>query len=188
MLLSPKKRTFSRTQTLVGSSAEDLRRVREMDAKVAKKLLEEEKRQIENRRTLFGFPVKHGISRANLVAVILVPLCMMLLSTYVNAQLIFLLTNPEYFGVADEDEGKISGKLISYSLPGAMVATFFVGYIYDILGRKWTLFLSFALTSVLVLFVPYTSPVIWPTLFLIRGAIAIATVPPICSPLLADYV
>ena len=99
-----------------------------------------------------------------------------------------MLTNDEYFGIPEEDEGKITGELISYSLPGAMIATFFIGYIYDILGRRWTLFLSFATTSVLVFFVPYTSPVVWPNLFLIRMAISIATVPPICSPLLADYV
>ena len=39
---SPKQRTLSRTQTLLGTSAEDIKLVREMDKKVAKKLLEEE--------------------------------------------------------------------------------------------------------------------------------------------------
>jgi hypothetical protein len=36
-------------------------------------------------KKLFGLPVKHGVTRWNLVAIIFTPLVVMLLSTYLNA-------------------------------------------------------------------------------------------------------
>ena len=36
-------------------------------------------------RRLCGFPVKHGVSRWNLLAIVMTPLCVMLISTYLNA-------------------------------------------------------------------------------------------------------
>ncbi len=39
----------------------------------------------EIKRKLFGFPVKHGVTRWNLLAIIMTPLCVMLISTYLNA-------------------------------------------------------------------------------------------------------
>lgn len=81
----------------------------------------------------------------------------------------------------------MAGELISYSLLPSMVATFFVGFIYDIVGRRWTLYLSFMISSTLMFFIPRTAPVVFPGLLLIRMAIAVFLVPPIASPLVADY-
>ena len=68
-----------------------------------------------------------------------------------------------------------------------MVATFFVGYVYDIVGRRWTLYLSFMISSTLMFFIPHMAPVVLPNLLLLRMAIAVFLVPPIASPLVADY-
>lgn len=85
------------------------------------------------------------------------------------------------------NQGEVAGSLISYSLPPAVIATLFVGYLYDILGRKLTLYLSFALTSTLMFFIPYMSPTVFPNLLLLRMAISVTVVPPIACPLVGDY-
>jgi MFS family permease len=58
------------------------------------------------------------------------------------------------FNVPQDRIGEVSGLLIFVSLPGAIIGTFFVGYIYDIMGRRITLFLSFFIGSILIGIVP----------------------------------
>jgi MFS family permease len=68
-----------------------------------------------------------------------------------------------------------------------MIGTFFVGYVYDIIGRRITLFMSFVISSILLYFIPHTAPVIFPNLLVLRMAIAASLVAPIASPLIGDY-
>jgi MFS family permease len=65
----------------------------------------------------------------------------------------------------------VSGLLIFVSLPGAIIGTFFVGYVYDIVGRRLTLFFSFFIGSLLIGIVPLTSPYVVPWLLIVRVAI-----------------
>jgi MFS family permease len=95
----------------------------------------------------------------------------MLLSTYLNAQVIFLLSDPTFFDVPDDKIGYVSGLLIFCSLPGAIVGTFFVGYLFDILGRRITLFVSFFIGSILLAIIPWTKPNVLPWLLLVRVVI-----------------
>lgn len=119
-------------------------------------------------RTIFKIPVKDGVTYANVLAIPLVPFCVVMLASYLNAQVIFLLDDPDYFNVSTEKIGYVSGMLIFVSLPFAIVGTAFVGYLYDILGRRFTLFLSFILGSIGIAFVPWTSPYVFPWLILVR--------------------
>jgi MFS family permease len=95
----------------------------------------------------------------------------MILSTYLNAQVIFLLDDPNMFNVPQDRIGAVSGLLIFVSLPGAIIGTFFVGYVYDIVGRRLTLFFSFFIGSLLIGIVPLTSPYVVPWLLIVRVAI-----------------
>lgn len=52
--------------------------------------------------------------------------------------------------------------LVLVGLPGGMVGTFSAGYIFDILGRRVTLFLVFLVGSSFVFLIPYTSPNVYP--------------------------
>lgn len=74
------------------------------------------------------------------------------------------------------------------SLPFAIIGTAFVGYLYDILGRRVTLFLSFFIGSILIAFVPWTSPYVFPWLILVRIMIQLCFCAPNSSPLAADYI
>ena len=61
------------------------------------------------------------------------------------------------------------------------------GYVYDIVGRRLTIYISFATASTLMYFIPHMAPDVFPNLLLLRMAIAIAMVPPVSSPLIGDY-
>jgi hypothetical protein len=63
----------------------------------------------EKVKKICGLPVKHGVTVFNLMAIILVPLCMMLIITFLNAQVILLLASPDYFNVAPANQGAIAG-------------------------------------------------------------------------------
>ena len=93
---------------------------------------------------------------------------MMLLATYLNAQVIFILADPKFFDVKTDDIGYVSGFLIFVSLPGAIIGTFFIGFVYDILGRKLTLFFSFLLGSILLAVIPWTAPKLDEGLLVVR--------------------
>ena len=103
---------------------------------------------------MFKIPVNDGVSRCNLCAIPFVAIVAVTLASYLNTQVIFLLDDPNYFDVPEDRIGEVSGMLIFVSLPFAIIGTFFVGFLYDILGRRVTLFVSFVLGSVLIAFVP----------------------------------
>jgi MFS family permease len=73
-------------------------------------------------------------------------------------------------------------------MPVAIVGTAFIGYIYDIFGRRLTLFLSFFLGSILIALVPWTSPYVVPWLLVLRALIQLCLCAPAASPLTADYI
>ena len=152
-------------------------------AKVSAQALGEDKP-----RKIFSFPVKHGVTTANVLAIALIPILLMLVGTYVNAQTIFLLEDPTMFDVPKDKLGIISSQLSLWGFPFAIAGTLTSGYIYDIFGRRLTLFTAFAVGSILVLFVPYTSPHVFPWLFIIRIGYQICMTAPASSPLIADYI
>ena len=139
-------------------------------------------------RKIMCFPVKHGVSGFNLLAIAVVPICVMLTTTYVNAQTIFLLEDKEMFNVPEKQIGRVASQLALWGYPFAMAGTFVSGYIYDIVGRRITLFLSFSIGAVLIFFIPYTAPNVFPGLFAIRILFQICMTAPACSPLVADYI
>ena len=142
----------------------------------------------EEARTIFKIPVKDGVTYCNILAIPLVPLTVMLLSTYLNAQVIFILADPSFFNVPPDKIGYVSGVLIFASLPGAIIGTFFIGFVFDILGRKWTLFTSFFVGSLLLAAIPWTSPKVYEGLLVVRVAIQLCFCAPVSHPLIADYI
>jgi MFS family permease len=83
--------------------------------------------------------------------------------------------------------GKVASILLFFSFPGAIVGTFMTGYVFDILGRKWTLFISFLLGSILLAVIPQTSPSLT-YLLIVRILLQMCFCAPASSPLPADYI
>jgi MFS family permease len=68
-----------------------------------------------------------------------------------------------------------------------MITTFFTSYIYEIIGRKLTIFFSFFLTAIIFFLLPYTAPD-YQLLVAARCAIGVTMAAPIAHPLIPDYV
>ena len=99
-----------------------------------------------------------------------------------------MLRDDEFFDVNEDKLGSISATLVLAGFPGAMVGTFSAGYLFDIMGRKVTLFSTFIAGSVFVFCIPYTSPSVFPGLLMVRMMITTCFSAPASNPLLADYV
>lgn len=98
-----------------------------------------------------------------------------------------MLEDPKMFNVPSERIGQVSSDLTIYSLPFSMVSTFFVSYIFEIFGRKITLFMTFFLTSIIYFFVPYTAPSL-NLLIVLRILIGVTMSAALSHPLIPDYV
>ena len=133
-------------------------------------------------------PVKEGVRWWNVMAIPLVPCIIMTLTTYVNAQSILMLRDDDFFDINEDKLGSISATLVLAGFPGAMVGTFSAGYLFDIMGRKITLFSSFIVGSIFVFVIPYTAPSVFPGLLMVRMMITTCFSAPNSNPLLADYV
>jgi MFS family permease len=104
-----------------------------------------------------------------------------------NTQLTYMLQSPQMFNIPSDQIGQVASDLTIYSLPFSMLTTFFVSYVYEILGRKSTLFMSFFLTSIVFYFLPYTAPN-FNYLIVARCLIGVTMSAPLCHPLIADYI
>ena len=139
-------------------------------------------------KVIFKIPVKDGVSRCNILSITFLAITSFILSTFLNAQLIFLLADPEYFGVAKDKIGYISGLLNFVATPGAILGCLFAGYFYDLFGRRLTIGFSLFSCSILLGLLPWTSPYIYPWLLTIRIAFSMFLAVPISNPLSADYI
>ena len=92
------------------------------------------------------------------------------------------------FNVPKDEIGVVASQLLLWGFPFAMIGTLTSGFIFDIMGRRLTLFLAFAIASVLIFFIPYTSPNVFPGLFAIRILFQICMTAPATNPLIADYI
>ena len=99
------------------------------------------------------------------------------------------MKDPNLYPTVDEDNiGIISSQLLLWSFPIAAVTTFLAGYVYDIIGRRLTTFISFFSAAIAMFFVPYTAPNVFPGLLLMRMLLQLFISGPTASPLPADYV
>lgn len=111
----------------------------------------------------------------------------MMIGVYMNAQLAYMLLDPDYFGIPRSEIGMATSNLTIYSLPFGLVTTFFISYAFELLGRKFTISLSYLLTGIIFILIPYTKPYFW-LLALMRCAIGVTMAGPISHPLINDYV
>ena len=108
--------------------------------------------------------------------------------TFVNTSTVFMLRDPLYFNINKDEIGRVSNDLIFYAVPPALIVTCFIGYVFDIVGRRITLSISIGLQSIMVLLMPYTSPEVYPWLLILRMGLSVFWVPLFAHPLVSDYI
>lgn len=91
------------------------------------------------------------------------------------------------FNVPSNEIGQLTSNLTVYSLPFSMFMTFVTSYVYELMGRRLTIFASFFATALVYIAIPYSSPNVHILLFL-RILIGITMAAPIAHPLIPDYI
>lgn len=98
-----------------------------------------------------------------------------------------MLADKKMFNIPKNKIGSVTSELIYYSIPFTLVTSFFTSYAFEILGRKWTMVLSYAITGFVYCWFPWTSPD-YSWLIVARCTIAVTFAAPTMHPLINDYV
>lgn len=112
---------------------------------------------------------------------------MVTVGVYLNAQQAYMLEDKTMFNLPQDQVGQLVSDLTIYSIPFSIVCTFLVSYVYELMGRKLTIFLSFFSTAILYVLIPYTAPNL-NYLIAVRCAIGVTMSAPLSNPLIPDYV
>jgi MFS family permease len=110
-----------------------------------------------------------------------------MIGVYMNTQLTYMLEDKDMFNIEQDQIGRVASRLTIYSLPFSIAMTFCSSYIFEILGRKKTIFFSFFFTAIVLAIFPYTAPN-YNLLILIRIAIGVTMSGLLAHPLIADYI
>lgn len=97
------------------------------------------------------------------------------------------MRSEEFYNVPQEYLGRVSNDLIFWAIPACLISVLFIGYIYDIFGRRYTLFFS-AIFAAICLFLIPLAPSVYPWLYILRFLLATSYAAPNSSPLITDYV
>ena len=120
-------------------------------------------------------------------SLLLMPFTMCFIGVYLNLQLTFMLHDSNFFNFDSNQTFQASSDLTVYSLPFSLIATFFISHLWEILGRRITISLSFLLTAFVYIVFPYTAPN-YLLLVIVRCIIGVTMAGPISNPLINDYV
>ena len=58
-----------------------------------------------------------------------------------------------------------------------MILVLFAGFLYDIIGRRKTLFVSFMVSAAMAFIMPFTAPSLYPGLLIVRIVFSMAIMP-----------
>ena len=106
---------------------------------------------------------------------------------YVNAQMVYLLRDEDYFDVEEDRQGRVSSNILTFASLTGMAWTFFAGPIYDLYNRRKPLIITALVASSFVALLPLTAPKVV-ILCLVRGVIMMGQTQLVSSPLIGDYI
>jgi len=99
----------------------------------------------------------------------------------------YLLQDPDYFDIPFEEVGTTTGSILFVGSFISTLATPFLGYAYDIVGRFWLLIPTFFLLAIQLAIIPLSAPHIW-LLMIFRASMSLLGRVVLVKPLLIDYV
>lgn len=143
--------------------------------------------QSKGKNEFFGVQIKREFGLWQFLVIPVISTATVTVGAYLNAQLAYMLEDKRMFHMPLDQIGQLTSDLTVYSLPFSMATTFFISYIFEIIGRKLTIFFSFLLTALMFLLLPYTAPD-YRLLVAARCAIGVTMAAPIAHPLIPDYV
>ena len=69
-----------------------------------------------------------------------------------------MIEDQEMYHTPSDRRGQYVSQLIIYSIPFSMFMTLCVSYVYELMGRKFTIFFSYFTTAIVMFSIPYTAP------------------------------
>jgi len=106
---------------------------------------------------------------------------------YVNTQMPYLLQDPNYFDVPFEKVGSSVGSVLFAGSLSSTLLTPFMGYAYDIIGRKMIIIPAILALAVQLSLIPYSAPHFW-LLMIFRSVMSILMRLVLVKPLVMDYI
>lgn len=131
--------------------------------------------------------VKKETTMLNMLALFVAPALAITTGSYLNIQMPYLLQDPEYFDIPFEQVGTKTGQILFVGSLCSTLATPFLGYAYDIVGRFWLLIPTFFLLSIQLGLMPFSAPHIW-LLMIFRASMSLLGRVVLVKPLIVDYV
>jgi MFS family permease len=134
-----------------------------------------------------GVELKKGFERRNFFAIPLTTTTVAYIGTFINVAIFFLLKDPEFYNIPKSEIGRVTSDITFYGLIFGLLITLVIGYVFDIAGRRLTLFFTLVISSVLVALMPYVAPSII-LLIILRLGIVLPMSACGSQPLVNDYV
>ena len=132
--------------------------------------------------------MKRRFSLINLLAIPYLFFTIAIVSSFINTQMIFILRHEDYFNIPKNELGTVSSDIMFYMQISSIILSLFIGYIFDIFGRRIPIFISILGAGLLMTCLPLTAPTVYPSLIIVRIMIGLLTIAPNCHPLVSDYV
>ena len=138
--------------------------------------------------SVIGINLKPGYSILNFFAIPLTFLLAISFQQDVLSSSLPLLTNKEYFGIKAEKIPAVSNDMQFYPIPFQMIIVLISGFVFDIIGRRKTLFVCFIVAGASAILMPMTTPSVYPGLLMVRIVFSMAAIPIQSNPLVNDYI
>ena len=123
----------------------------------------------------------------NFLAIPLTLVSVVYVGTFTGVATIFLLEDPAFFAIPRDEIGRATNDAIFYSQAPGLIFNILAGYIYDLVGRRWTMSGGVFVAACLAVLIPYTAPsLVYFTIlraFMLMGMSVLG-----CHPLVNDYV
>lgn len=152
----------------------------------SKELKNFKEKSTKKSKLIFGMQVKKETTLQNVLAIPLIFCTTTAAGAYYNTQQVSLLTDPFYFNVDPAIVGTVEGRVLFYGALVSVIVSVFVGYTFDLFGRRRLIAISYALLVLLVWTLPYMPSIQW--LIVNRALASVAYQYLHSHPLIIDYI
>lgn len=139
------------------------------------------------KRTYVGITLKKD---ANLWSLLVIPGLNFSCLTggfFTSAWIVFLVQDKNFFDIDTDNLGKIVSNTLLVQLIVQASSAIFIGFIYDLAGRRITIVISFIVLCTALIVIPLTPPSIF-GLMMARGLLGLGMQLMIGNPLINDYI
>ena len=117
----------------------------------------------------------------------LLPFITCTINFYSSAFIPLLLASDDYFGIDKNDLGKATSKVIVWSQILPIMATPFMTYVYELVGRRIPIAFVLLSTNIIIFIMPKVAPNFF-ALCALRAIVGLNNTMIMAAPLISDYV